>query len=108
VKLIRFAWLLVLGALFISGVPVFAYSGCCSWHGGVCGNQCCDGSALSAICAPYYPASGAVSSSPSLSWIKTLLILVVIMFGPLLAGFIIIVFSRVLSFIRKLIKKLLS
>src|SRR6266566_9737 len=32
-----------------------ARSGCCSHHGGVCGCGCCDGSPLSAICAPYYP-----------------------------------------------------
>lgn len=36
-------------------VPVSARSGCCSHHGGVCGCGCCDGSALSSICAPYYP-----------------------------------------------------
>ena len=43
---------------------VNARQGCCSWHGGVCtyqcpcggiGYMCCDGSALSATCAPYYP-----------------------------------------------------
>lgn len=34
---------------------VDARSGCCSHHGGVCGCGCCDGSPLSAICAPYYP-----------------------------------------------------
>ena len=32
-----------------------ARSGCCSHHGGVCGCGCCDGSSLSAKCAPYYP-----------------------------------------------------
>jgi len=32
-----------------------ARSGCCSHHGGVCGCRCCDGSSLSAKCAPYYP-----------------------------------------------------
>jgi len=32
-----------------------ARRGCCSHHGGVCGCMCCDGSALSAKCAPYYP-----------------------------------------------------
>ena len=41
-----------------------ARRGCCSWHGGVCsyrcsdsvnvGYRCCDGSSLSAKCAPYY------------------------------------------------------
>lgn len=32
-----------------------ARRGCCSWHGGVCGCMCCDGSSLSYKCAPYYP-----------------------------------------------------
>lgn len=32
-----------------------ARRGCCSHHGGVCGCRCCDGSSLSAKCAPYYP-----------------------------------------------------
>ena len=35
--------------------PVLARQGCCSHHGGVCGCGCCDGTALSAKCAPYYP-----------------------------------------------------
>ncbi len=34
---------------------VDARSGCCSHHGGVCGCGCCDGTPLSATCAPYYP-----------------------------------------------------
>lgn len=34
---------------------VEARSGCCSHHGGVCGCDCCDGTPLSATCAPYYP-----------------------------------------------------
>ena len=32
-----------------------ARRGCCSHHGGVCGCRCCDGTGLSAKCAPYYP-----------------------------------------------------
>ncbi len=38
-------------------IPLFvsARSGCCSHHGGVCGCGCCDGTSLSATCAPYYP-----------------------------------------------------
>ncbi|MFA6391180.1 MAG: hypothetical protein WCW66_00310 [Patescibacteria group bacterium] len=32
-----------------------ARSGCCSHHDGVCGCGCCDGTPLSATCAPYYP-----------------------------------------------------
>gem|GEM_PF-2513582 len=35
-----------------------ARSGCCSYHGGVCGCGCCDGTSLSATCAPYYPECG--------------------------------------------------
>ncbi len=35
-----------------------ARSGCCSHHGGVCGCACCDGSPLSARCAPYYDCGG--------------------------------------------------
>lgn len=43
-----------------------ARSGCCSSHGGVCGCGCCDGSGLSATCAPYYPwcnSSGSTTST---------------------------------------------
>ncbi len=41
---------------FISPLQIAeARSGCCSWHGGVCGCGCCDGTPLSAKCAPYYP-----------------------------------------------------
>ena len=44
-----------------------ARSGCCSWHGGVCGCRCCDGSSLSAKCAPYYPScSYTPSPTPTL------------------------------------------
>lgn len=32
-----------------------AWPGCCSHHQGVCGCGCCDGSPLSATCAPHYP-----------------------------------------------------
>ena len=42
---------------------IFARSGCCSHHGGVCGCGCCDGTPLSAKCAPYYPGcSGGTST----------------------------------------------
>ena len=41
---------------------VEARQGCCSWHGGVCGCRCCDGTPLSAKCAPYYPQCGAKST----------------------------------------------
>lgn len=44
---------------------VFARSGCCSHHGGVCGCGCCDGTSLSSTCAPYYPeCSGGRSQQP--------------------------------------------
>lgn len=48
---------ILFSALFfsLSSVNVFARSGCCSHHGGVCGCGCCDGTGLSAKCAPYYP-----------------------------------------------------
>ena len=39
-----------------------ARSGCCSWHGGVCGCRCCDGTSLSAKCAPYYPSCSYTSA----------------------------------------------
>jgi hypothetical protein len=42
--------------LFILSIDnIEARSGCCSSHGGVCGCRCCDGTSLSAKCAPYYP-----------------------------------------------------
>lgn len=40
---------------FLYPSKVFARQGCCSYHGGVCGCGCCDGSSLSSTCAPYYP-----------------------------------------------------
>ncbi len=42
---------LILAPLYL----IEARQGCCSWHGGVCGCQCCDGTPLSSTCAPYYP-----------------------------------------------------
>jgi len=41
--------------LFTIPKVVGARGGCCSHHGGVCGCSCCDGTGLSATCAPYYP-----------------------------------------------------
>ena len=29
---------------------IYAKSGCCSWHNGVCGDVCCDGTELSTQC----------------------------------------------------------
>lgn len=46
-------FLLICTFTFINSVE--ARQGCCSHHGGVCGCGCCDGSALSSTCAPYYP-----------------------------------------------------
>jgi len=46
----------------------YARSGCCSHHGGVCGCGCCDGTGLSATCAPYYPrcnSSSSIKSAPT-------------------------------------------
>ena len=56
-------FLVIIIAVFIIGGflslfntdDVEARSGCCSWHGGVCGCRCCDGTPLSAKCLPYYP-----------------------------------------------------
>lgn len=52
-------WIAFIAVLFITisfyASQVEARRGCCSHHGGVCGCRCCDGSSLSAKCAPYYP-----------------------------------------------------
>lgn len=54
-----------------------AQSGCCSYHSGVCGCRCCDGTSLSAKCAPNYPScddNGKVKSatqSPSVNSYNT-------------------------------------
>jgi hypothetical protein len=42
---------LIIILIFISSNFVSAKSGCCSWHDGVCGSRCCDGTALSARCS---------------------------------------------------------
>lgn len=50
--------------LLIRGVsPALARQGCCSHHKGVCGCHCCDGTPLSAKCAPYYPSCNKASTS---------------------------------------------
>ena len=62
--------LLIIFAVFVFlPITADARSGCCSWHGGVCGCSCCDGTPLSATCAPYYPwcSGGSSYSSPSYS-----------------------------------------
>lgn len=48
----------VLAIIFLLPKNVYARSGCCSYHGGVCGCGCCDGTSLSSTCAPYYPECG--------------------------------------------------
>lgn len=47
--------ILIIVILFAFTGSVFARSGCCSKHQGVCGCSCCDGTALSATCLPFYP-----------------------------------------------------
>jgi hypothetical protein len=56
----------LLGLIFAS-IPLitFARSGCCSHHGGVCGCGCCDGTSLSATCAPYYPSCNRAYTAPT-------------------------------------------
>jgi micrococcal nuclease len=69
--------------LLVSFLSVFLFAfnsteakrGCCSWHGGVCaytcpdganvGYRCCDGTPLSAKCAPYYPSCPTIQSKES-------------------------------------------
>lgn len=51
--------LLILLVILFTPSFVSARSGCCSYHQGVCGCRCCDGTALSATCAPYYPSCDA-------------------------------------------------
>jgi len=55
-------------------IHVEARAGCCSHHGGVCsyecpnggtGYRCCDGSPLSAKCAPYYATCSSASPEKS-------------------------------------------
>lgn len=48
-------FLLLFAFSLIFPAQLFARSGCCSHHGGVCGCGCCDGTGLSTTCAPYYP-----------------------------------------------------
>jgi len=60
IKVGKFTLIFLVIFLFFQVDTVFARSGCCSHHGGVCGCRCCDGSALSAKCAPYYPSCNSV------------------------------------------------
>lgn len=64
----------MVGWFYYSPKIAEARSGCCSWHGGVCsykcpdgvnfGYACCDGTSLSAKCAPYYASCPAVAPKP--------------------------------------------
>jgi hypothetical protein len=59
----RVAWIIIASIIILVALFLLfnflnsaeARSGCCSWHGGVCGCRCCDGTSLSSTCAPYYP-----------------------------------------------------
>jgi len=53
-KVLRIVWVIIVASIMAAPLTE-ARSGCCSHHGGVCGCGCCDGSDLSATCAPYYP-----------------------------------------------------
>ena len=64
-KAINVALILLILIFYI--LPVEARQGCCSHHSGVCsyqcpnggtGHRCCDGTSLSATCAPYYSTCG--------------------------------------------------
>lgn len=57
-KLILLAILIISTSILAIPKNAEARSGCCSWHGGVCGCRCCDGTPLSATCSPYYPSCG--------------------------------------------------
>lgn len=54
-KLLPLLFIFLLLYFIYSLNKVYAWPGCCSHHGGVCGCQCCDGTPLSAKCAPHYP-----------------------------------------------------
>ena len=47
--------LIFMAICFFRPSIINARQGCCSHHDGVCGCGCCDGTSLSATCAPYYP-----------------------------------------------------
>jgi len=51
-KYLNIIFVVLISVVFCS--PAGARSGCCSHHGGVCGNYCCDGTRLSAICGGHY------------------------------------------------------
>ncbi len=61
----------LLALLFVIPENIEARRGCCSWHGGVCGCRCCDGTPLSAKCAPYYPSCNRAPAYPSIPKVTT-------------------------------------
>lgn len=67
---IRFL-LVLLVLVSVTTSSVFARSGCCSHHGGVCGCGCCDGSSLSSTCAPYYPECSEQTPTPTYAPVYT-------------------------------------
>ena len=74
IKTVSIIIIIILALSFILSPSVEARSGCCSHHGGVCsyrcpdgngvGYYCCDGTALSAKCAPYYSKCSPVKPKP--------------------------------------------
>lgn len=54
-SIVSIAMIIYSGSISINIQQAEARRGCCSWHKGVCGCSCCDGTPLSAKCAPYYP-----------------------------------------------------
>jgi len=62
-KLVLFLFCFFLFSIFLVN-SAEARSGCCSHHGGVCGCECCDGTSLSATCAPYYPSCNSNPMEP--------------------------------------------
>ena len=65
IKLIAISIVILFIFSFVLPQLAEARSGCCSWHGGVCGCRCCDGTSLSAKCAPYYPSCSSSISKNS-------------------------------------------
>jgi len=79
----RNVWICIFLILLFT-IPGYAEakSGCCSWHGGVCtfkcandgvGYRCCDGTALSSKCVPYYPQCQIPKKDKGANWTYFLL-----------------------------------
>jgi hypothetical protein len=72
----KYSYLLVFSSVllffFLFSQSSKAWPGCCSHHNGVCGCGCCDGSPLSATCAPHYPGcSGSSAPAPKIIPVPT-------------------------------------